>query len=130
LYGKLTEQQLTAEMDAELPAQAEKMRRNDERDPVLTPENRERLTVFLEDAANKKITDPGINTCNALDSCGLGFFYTPYRQLSIRVAHATLLSAVSVGKEEVNKLLERTQVLLRVLDAVAEDVVCLQSTGR
>lgn len=131
LRGKLTEQQLTAEMDAELPAQAEKMRRNDERDPVLTPENRERLAAFLEDAANKSITDPGINTYNALDACGLGFFYTHYRQLSVRAAHATLLSAISVGtEEEINKLLERTQDLLRILDAVAVEVVRLQSAER
>lgn len=124
LRGKLTEQKLRDEMDAELPAQADKMRRSDERNATLTPENREKLTNFLKDAATRSVTDPGINTYNALDSCGLGFLYTRYRHLSIRAAHATLLSAISTGTAaEVEELLVGTQELLKLLDAIAMDVV-------
>lgn len=124
LRGKLTEQQLRAEMDAELPSQAKRMRQDDEQDPILTPENRERLVAFLDATAYQNATDPGINTYNALNSCNLGFIYTQYRLHSIRAAHATLLSAASISTaEEIEKLLERMQELLKLLDATAEDVV-------
>jgi hypothetical protein len=124
LQGKLTEQKLKDQMDAELPAQAEKMRRSDERHPTLTPENREKLENFLNDAAARSVTDPGINTYNALGSCGLDFFHTRYRHLSIRAAHATLLSAKSTGTPaEVEELFLGMQDLLKLLDAIAMDAV-------
>lgn len=124
LRGKLTEQKLRDEMDVELPAQAEKMRQSDERDATLTPETREKIAIFLKSAATRSITNPGINTYNALDSSGLRFLYTRYRQCSIRAAHATLLSAISNGTTtEVEELLVGTQGLLKLMDTTATDSV-------
>lgn len=97
LQGKLTEQKLEDEMNAEIPKQAKMMQQNDERDATLTPENRETLNNFLKEVSSRTVIDPGINTYNALNSCGVGFFYTKYRLLSISAAHATLRSSLGNG---------------------------------
>jgi hypothetical protein len=123
LQGKLTEQKLKDEMDAEIPKQAKMMHRNDERDPTLTPANREKLSNFLKDTSTRSVIDPGINTYNALDSCGLGFFYTKYRLLSINAAHATLCSATGNDTaEDITELLVGMQEQLKLVDAIALNV--------
>lgn len=123
LRGKLTEQAFTDEMDVELRSQAEKMRQSDEQDSTLTPENRAKLENFLASTATHNVKKPGHNIYDALKSCGLEFFYTRYRELSVRAAHAKLLSAVSASTAaEIDKLLLGIQEPLAILDAIAIEV--------
>lgn len=123
LKSKCSLVELAEKSEADIAAQARILKGRDEKTSVLTEDNKAKLAEFIKEADAKRVDSPGLNTHNLLHACGLDFFHTDYRLLSIRAAHSTLLSATSPGTTcEAEKLVIDAITLLNFPSAIVTDL--------
>ena len=93
LRGRISPETMIKESEAENLKFAQCLQRDDAKHGSLTDENRQKLEAFLAEHASTK--SPSLSVYNALDAANLGFMYIKYRDLSMRAAHSTILSAIA-----------------------------------